>query len=153
MNSYGLIKYYDKIVELGINDQNMNNLALMNKKEFNEFISNLRMFPGHLIKMEQLYQNLKQINYANNKKLHNNSNPKINEKSNNDSKNNSVNYVTLTFNRKSNNSTNKIIHSQSHNKYRFINTTIKPKEKYHYLLKINIKLESPEIIGKDYQKV
>ena len=132
LNSYGLIKYYDKIVELGINDQNMNNLALMNKKEFNEFISNLRMFPGHLIKMEQLYQNLKQINYANNKKLHNNSNPKINEKSNNDSKNNSVNYVTLTFNRKSNNSTNKIIHSQSHNKYRFINTTIKPKSSNIY---------------------
>ena len=130
LNNYGLNKYYDKIVELGLNDDNINNLGLMNKKTFNEFISNIKMFPGHIVKMEQLYQNLKQYN-SNNRQLHNNSNIKTNINSNNHNENNSnngVNFVTLSFNRNSNNNiTSKIMHSQSQNKYRFINPTIKPK--------------------------
>ena len=139
LNNFGLNKYYDKMVELGINDQNYNNIGLMNKKSFNELVTNMRMFPGHIIKMEQLYHYLKQINFSN-KPLHINSNPKINNQSininssydnNNNSSNfnnNNVNYVTISFNRNENNGLNgKIIHSKSHNKYRFINPMIKQK--------------------------
>ena len=130
LNNYGLIKYYDKIVELGINDDNINNLGSMNKKTLNEFISNIKMFPGHIIKMEQLYQHLKQNNLSS-KQLHNNSNIKSSINANNSNEtniNNGVNYVTISFNRNNNNSlTNKIMHSQSQNKYRFINPTIKSK--------------------------
>ena len=128
LNSYDLIKYYDKIIELGINDDNYNNLGLMNKKTLNEFVSNLRMFPGHIIKMEQLHQYLKQKNtytkqLQNNIKFKNCNNP-----NNNENNSNCINYVTLSFKRNINNNlTNKIIHSQSHNKYRFINPAIKSK--------------------------
>ena len=139
LNNFGLNKYYDKMVELGINDQNYNSIGLMNKKSFNELVSNMRMFPGHIIKMEQLYHYLKQINFSN-KPLHINSNPKINNQNfnvnssydnNNNSSNfnnNNVNYVTISFNRNNNNGINgKIIHSKSHYKYRFINPMIKQK--------------------------
>ena len=51
LNNYGLHKYYDKLVELGLNDQNINNLGLMTKKALNEFISNVKMFPGHIVKV------------------------------------------------------------------------------------------------------
>ena len=129
LNCYGLNKYYDKIVELGLNDENYTNLGLMNKKAFNEFISNIKMFSGHIIKMEQLYQHLKQIN-SYNKQLHNNSSLKNNNNINNNNENNNgVNYVTISFNRNINNNNiaSKIMHSQSQNKYRFINPTIKSK--------------------------
>jgi hypothetical protein len=130
LNSYGLNKYYDKIIELGLNDDNINNLGSMNKKTFNELVANIKMFPGHIIKMEQLYHHLKQTNSFN-KQLHNNSNIKNNNNTNNNNENNNnyVNYVTLSFNRNNNgnNIANKIMHSQSQNKYRFINPTIKSK--------------------------
>ena len=89
----------------------------MNKKTFNELIANIKMFPEHIIKMEQLYHHLKQTNSFNNNINNNNEN------------NNYVNYVTLYFNRNinGNNIANKIMHSQSQNKYRFINPTIKSK--------------------------
>ena len=139
LNTFGLNKYYDKMIELGLNDQNYNSIGLMNKKSFNELVSNIRMFPGHIIKMEKLYHYLKQINFSN-KQLHINSNPKINnhsinvnssyDNSNSSSNfnNNNVNYVTISFNRNNNSGLNgKIIHSKSHNKYRFINPMIRQK--------------------------
>jgi hypothetical protein len=140
LNNFGLNKYYDKMVELGLNDQNYNSIGSMNKKSFNALVTNIRMFPGHIIKMEQLYHYLKQINFSN-KPLHIYSNPKINNNSinvnssydNNNSSgsynsNNNVNYVTISFNRDNNNGLyGKIIHSKSHNKYRFINPMIRQK--------------------------
>ena len=138
LTNFGLNKYYDKMVDLGLNDQNYNSIGLMNKKSFNELISNIRMFPGHIIKMEQLYHYLKQINFSN-KPLHIYSNPKINNNSINvnssydnsnssNFNNNNVNYVTISFNRNNNNVLNgKIMHSKSHNKYRFINPMIRQK--------------------------
>ncbi len=135
LNNYGLNKYYEKIIELGINDNNINSLGLMNKKTFNEFVSNLNMFPGHIIKIEQLYQHIKQINSYN--KTYSNSNLKhmiennSNNNNNNNSNNNNINYVTLSFNRNINNNNNnlnnKIYHSQSHYKYRFLNPANKTK--------------------------
>ena len=143
LNNYNLNKYYDKFVELGFNDQNIFNIGLMNKKEINEFISNLKMFPGHIIKMEKLYHYLKQIFFPSNIPSQINSNSKINdaninsnvnnnnnifytEKNHHSNNNNGVNYVTITFNRTHNirnRIVNKIIHSQSLSKYSTINPT------------------------------
>ena len=56
LNNYGFNKSYDRLVELGLNDQNINNLGLMTKKTLNEFISNEEMFPGHIIKYVFLHR-------------------------------------------------------------------------------------------------
>ena len=143
LNNYGLNKYYEKIMELGINDNNINSLGLMNKKTFNDLISHLNMLPGHLIKMEQLYHHIKQINSYN--KTFSNSNLKNNN--NNDNISN-INYVTLSFNRTNNNNNNlnnKIMHSHSHYKYKFINPTIKPNSQNpnpNQIIKNSINLEN-----------
>ena len=128
LNNYGLHKYYDRLVELGLNDQNINNLGLMTKKALNEFISNVKMFPGHIIKMEQLHEHLKQSNISHNNQLHNNYNSKP-RTSNND--NNNVNYVTISFNRSLNNHNlnDKITHSHSYYKQKLINHSLKSKIK------------------------
>ena len=128
LNDYGLNKYYDKLVELGLNDQNINNLGLMTKKALNEFISNMKMFPGHIIKMEQLHEHLKQSNISHNNQLHNSSNTKLKTSTN---ENNNVNYVTISFNRKIHNKNlnDKIMHSHSYYKQRLINHSMKSKIK------------------------
>ena len=151
-NDFDLNKYYDKIVELGFNDQNVNNIGLMNKNEINLLTSNLKMFPGHIIKMEKLYHHIKHNIFSSNKPLHiNNSNSKnnspntvdnnkkhnnniitsYNENNNHNNNNNSVNYITITFNRTHSNRSrlyNQINHSQSLNKYKSMNSTLKAKK-------------------------
>jgi hypothetical protein len=84
------------------------------------------MFPGHIIKMEQLHEHLKQTN--NNNQLHNNSNSKLKASTN---ENNNVNYVTISFNRNLHNKNlnDKIMHSHSYYKQRLINHSLKPKIK------------------------
>ena len=62
LNSYGLNRYYEKFIQNGINEQNFNNIGFMNKKMFNDFVNILNIFPGHTIKMEQLYLHLKKMN-------------------------------------------------------------------------------------------
>ena len=98
-----LNKYYDKFVELGFNDQNIFNIGLMNKKEINEFISNLKMFPGHIIKMEKLYHYLKQIFFPSNIPSQINSNSKINDANINSNVNNNNNIFYTEKNHHSNN--------------------------------------------------
>ena len=128
LNNYGLNKYYDRLVELGLNDQNINNLGLMTKRTLNEFISNVKMFPGHIVKMEQLHEHLKQSNISNNNQLHNNTNSKLKTPGN---ENNNVNYVTISFNRSihNHNINDKIMHSHSYYKQKLINHSIKSKIK------------------------
>ena len=130
LNNYGLNKYYDRLVELGLNDQNINNLGLMTKKSLNEFISNVKMFPGHIVKMEQLHEHLKQSNnnITHTNQLHNNYNSKPKTSTND---NNNVNYVTISFNRSIHNHTlnDKIMHSHSYYKQKLINHSIKSKIK------------------------
>ena len=152
LNNYGLNRYYEKLIQNGINEENFNQIGLMSKKQLNEFINILNIFPSHIIKMEQLYLYFKKYNSDNFQSKLNNSgikinnstkdlnssnmnNSNINNNNNNNSTNNNsnnVNYVTLTFNRGNlNNLKTRVSQSQNKNKsnkYYCINPTIKQKK-------------------------
>ena len=125
---FGLSKYYEKMIELGINDNTYINLGLMTRKNINELINNLNIFPGHIIKFEKLYEYLRNETFNE----ENNNNLKTNNKINNNINNNknAVNYVSLNFNynEENNEINNKIKHDHSHSlcKYKFINSTMRP---------------------------
>ena len=65
LNEFGLSQYLRKLYELGYDDNNIHKIGLMNRKAFQELLNNLKMFPGQSIKMEKLYDYLKQLNLAN----------------------------------------------------------------------------------------
>ena len=65
LNEFGLSQYLRKLYELGYDDNNVYKIGLMNKKAFQELERNMKMFPGQSIKMEKLYNYLKQRNLAN----------------------------------------------------------------------------------------
>ena len=65
LNEFGLSQYLRKLYELGYDDNNVYKIGLMNRKAFQELEKNMKMFPGQSIKMEKLYDYLKQLNLAN----------------------------------------------------------------------------------------
>ena len=65
LNEFGLSQYMRKLYELGYDDNNINKIGLMSRKKFQELVINLKMYPGQSIKMEKLYDYLKQRNLAN----------------------------------------------------------------------------------------
>jgi hypothetical protein len=65
LKEFGLSQYLRKLYELGYDDNNINKMGLMNRREFQELLNNMKMFPGQSIKMEKLYDYLKQLNLAN----------------------------------------------------------------------------------------
>ena len=65
LNKFGLSQYLRKLYELGYDDNNIYKIGLMNKKAFQELEKNMKMFPGQSIKMEKLYDYLKQSNLLN----------------------------------------------------------------------------------------
>ena len=89
LNEFGLSQYLRKLYELGYDDNNINKIGLMSRKKFQELVLNMKMYPGQSIKMEKLYDYLKQYNIANtmyntrliggkNNKLKNNNKKQIN---------------------------------------------------------------------------
>ena len=65
LNEFGLSQYLRKLYELGYDDNNVNKIGLMSRKKFQELVINLKMYPGQSVKMEKLYDYLKQLNLAN----------------------------------------------------------------------------------------
>ena len=65
LNEFGLSQYLRKLYELGYDDNNVYKIGLMNRKAFQELEKNMKMFPGQSIKLEKLYNYLKQLNLAN----------------------------------------------------------------------------------------
>ena len=65
LNEFGLSQYLRKLYELGFDDNNVNKIGLMSRKKFQELVMNMKMYPGQSIKMEKLYDYLKQLNLAN----------------------------------------------------------------------------------------
>ena len=65
LNEFGLSQYMRKLYELGYDDNNINKIGLMSRKKFQELLLNMKMYPGQSIKMEKLYDYLKQLNLAN----------------------------------------------------------------------------------------
>ena len=64
LNEFGLSQYLRKLYELGYDDNNINKIGLMSRKKFQELVINMKMYPGQSIKMEKLYDYLKQLNLA-----------------------------------------------------------------------------------------
>ena len=64
LNEFGLTQYMRKLYELGYDDNNINKIGLMSRKKFQELVINMKMYPGQSIKMEKLYDYLKQLNLA-----------------------------------------------------------------------------------------
>ena len=64
LKEFGLSQCLRKLYELGYDDNNINKIGLMNRKAFQELLNNMKMFPGQTIKMEKLYDYLKQLNLA-----------------------------------------------------------------------------------------
>ena len=65
LNEFGLSQYLRKLYDLGYNDNNVYRIGLMNRNFFQELMNNMKMLPGQNIKMEKLYNYLKQLNLAN----------------------------------------------------------------------------------------
>ena len=65
LNEFGLSQYLRKLYELGYDDNNINKIGLMSRKKFQELVINMKMYPGQSVKMEKLYDYLKQLNLAN----------------------------------------------------------------------------------------
>ena len=65
LSEFGLSQYLRKLYDLGFDDNNVYRIGLMNRKTFQELMNNMKMFPGQSIKMEKLYDYLKQLNLAN----------------------------------------------------------------------------------------
>ena len=118
LNSYGLNRYYEKLIQSGINENNFNQIGHMNKKMFNNFINILNIFPSHIIKMEQLHLHLKKMNSENN-----NFHSQLNISNNNTINNIHINNSAKDINNNSNlnschievNSNSSINNNNSHN--------------------------------------
>ena len=65
LSEFGLSQYLRKLYDLGFDDNNVYRIGLMNRKTFQELLNNMKMYPGQSIKMEKLYNYLKQLNLAN----------------------------------------------------------------------------------------
>ena len=74
LNEFGLSQYLRKIFDLDYDDNNLYKIGLLNRKEFEEFVRNLKIFPGHFVKIENFYNYLKNNNF----KIKNNNNNNYN---------------------------------------------------------------------------
>jgi hypothetical protein len=63
LNEFGLSQYLRKIYELGYDDNNYYKIGMLTRNEFNDFIYNIHIYPGQMVKMENFYDYLKQLNY------------------------------------------------------------------------------------------
>lgn len=61
---FGLSQYLRKMFEIGYDDSNIFKLGILTQKEFDELLFNLKVFPGHQVKMVNLYEYLKQMNLS-----------------------------------------------------------------------------------------
>ena len=59
LREFGLSQYLRKLYEMGYDDHNYMKIGLMPQKKFEELMFNLKIFPGHQVKMVKLYDYLK----------------------------------------------------------------------------------------------
>ena len=127
LNSYGLNRYYEKFIQNGINEQNFNNIGFMNKKMFNDFINILNIFPGHTIKMEQLYLHLKKMNNDIIQSKYNSNNSQSNIHLNNSTKDINISNINTNLNSShmnmNNNSTTNNSNTNSNNNLNYVTLT------------------------------
>jgi len=83
LREFGLSEYNRKLNELGYDNNNYLQIGYLSRKSFNNLMSRIHIFPGHISKMEKFYEYLRKINissnydyshYMNNNYNHNNYN-------------------------------------------------------------------------------
>ena len=126
LNEFGLSQYLRKIYELGYDDNNYTKIGLLSRREFDEFVRNIHLYPGQMVKMESFYCHLKQVNINKQNYLSNNyiNKPKSSSGMKRSSNHNNLNgnfvrpNTTNIFNNKNKNNTqrNFNIYSNSNNK-------------------------------------
>ena len=126
LSEFGLSQYLRKIYELGYDDNNYTKIGLLSRREFDEFVRNIHLYPGQMVKMESFYCHLKQVNINKQNYLSNNyiNKPKSSSGMKRSSNHNNLNSnfvrpnTTNIFNNKNKNNTqrNFNIYSNSNNK-------------------------------------
>ena len=117
LNEFGLSQYLRKIFDLDYDDNNLYKIGLLNRKEFEEFVRNLKIFPGHFVKIENFYNYLKNNNFK--FKTNNNNNYNLTA-ANVNNKNNFINsysrpYTTNTLIKNKNINNNNIYNNIKNN--------------------------------------
>ena len=141
--------YYEKILDIGYNNQNIGNI---NRKALNEIIKNIKLSEKNKKKIEKLYEHLREINksFQDSKKNDNKNNNQMKIEPN--INNIDVKYVMLSFKRNENDLGNKTMQGLSYNKFRYSKEYHKPKttndEKHNYdISRIKTKLRINKLSG------
>ena len=66
LKQFGLSEYLRKLYEFGYDNNNYLKIGTLSRKNFNNLLNNIHIFPGHTVKMEKFYEYLKKLNSNNN---------------------------------------------------------------------------------------
>ena len=66
LREFGLSEYSRKLNELGYDNNNYLQIGYLSRKSFNNLLSRIHIFPGHIAKMEKFYEYLRKINISSN---------------------------------------------------------------------------------------
>ena len=66
LKEFGLSEYLRKLYEIGYDNNNYLKIGTLSRKNFNNLLNNIHIFPGHAVKMENFYEYLKKLNSKNN---------------------------------------------------------------------------------------
>ena len=66
LREFGLSEYNRKLNELGYDNNNYLQIGYLSRKSFNNLLSRIHIFPGHIAKMEKFYEYLRKINISSN---------------------------------------------------------------------------------------
>ena len=66
LKQFGLSEYLRKLYEFGYDNNNYLKIGTLTRKNFNNLLNNIHIFPGHTVKMEKFYEYLKKLNSNNN---------------------------------------------------------------------------------------
>ena len=71
LKEFGLSEYIRKLNEFGYDNNNYLKIGTLTRKNFNNLLTNIHIFPGHTVKMEKFYEYLKKLNMTGNNHNHN----------------------------------------------------------------------------------
>ena len=91
LKEFGLSEYERKLYEFGYDNNNYLKIGALSRKNFNNLINTIHIFPGHTVKMEKFYEYLKKLNLS----LKNNNYNINNNYNNNTIKKRKLNYNSL----------------------------------------------------------
>ncbi len=91
LKEFGLSEYERKLYEFGYDNNNYLKIGALSRKNFNNLINTIHIFPGHTVKMEKFYEYLKKLNLS----LKNNNYNSNNNYNNNTIKKRKLNYNSL----------------------------------------------------------